>query len=240
MKSFSIAPLLVLSLALACQERLHHPPAPPGIPPEATRDRYGIWERRPGNGEYRRWYPDGKLARTGTFKDGGRHGTFRNYALDGETLIAKGDYRDNWRDGVWNFYDSQGRLYLTIRYAPQPRREFLFLKTQDYGNENGPYERYYPDGTLEEQGEFWSGYYHGPIRRYHRDGTRALIGRFEKDKKVGLWRTFYPNGEPEREETFADDKLDGPLRVYYEDGRLYYETLYAQGKEVGPGLLYPR
>lgn len=226
-------------IVLACQERLHHPPAPASVHPEAVRNRFGIFEHKVVDGEYGRWHPDGALARTGTYVNGERHGTFRNYAMDGKTITSEGRYRDNWRDGVWNFYDSQGRLYLTVRYAAEPKRVFTFLKTQDYGNENGTYERYFPDGRLEEQGEFYSGYYQGPIRRFYPDGTPALTGQFEKDKQVGLWRSYYPNGEREREENFSDGELDGPLRVYYENGELYYETVYEAGKEIGPARIRP-
>ena len=238
-KTFTLVALTVALFCVACQERLHHPPAPEGVDPEAVRDRHGIWELKSDEGPYRRWYPDGKLARTGQYVKSQRQGTFRNYALDGKTVTSEGEYLDNWRDGTWNFYDSEGRLYLTIRYAAEPKRVFALFKTQDYGNENGSYERYYPDGSIEEQGEFYSGFYHGPIKRYHRNGRLALEGRFEKDKQVGVWRSFYPGGGPEREENYAAGELDGVLRVYYEAGGLYYSTRYENGKEVGPARIFP-
>ncbi len=236
------AGLLLLFVGLpvsACQERLHHPPAPEGVTPGAVRDRHGIWEYKVDDGEYRRWYPDGKLARTGAYIRGDRQGVFRNFALDGRTLTSDGTYLDNWRDGIWQFYDHTGQPYLTVRYAKEPKRVFTFLETQDYGNENGTYERYYPNGTLEEQGEFYSGYYQGPIRRYFRDGKTAMEGQFEKDDMVGRWRFYYPGGTLEREENYVAGKLHGVFRTYYETGDPYFETKYVEGREVGPGLVHP-
>lgn len=227
---------------LAC-DRLQQPPRPNGVPEGAIRDRNTrLWVHRTADNRLNYYHSDGARARTGQLASGttSREGVWRAYASDGERLTSVGAYLNNWRDQEWRYFDDAEQLYLTVEYQPEPKRFFGFLGITDYGNENGPFERYFPDGSLEERGVFWSGYYHGPITRFHRSGRKALEGRYEKDLPVGIWRYYYPEGGLEREERYLNGQLDGPLRNYHPDGSLYHETVFAAGKEIGPKRIFPR
>lgn len=170
----------------------------------------------------------------------GRTGLWQNFAMDGKTVTTSGFYRNDWRDGRWEFRDAAGAIVQTMEYRPEPRRNFGFLITTDYGNENGPYRRYFPDGSLEEEGQFLSGYYEGILKRFHRNGELALEGRLEKDQAVGLWKSYYASGKLYREAHYKDGKLDGRLRIYDPDGSLKYSTVYAAGQKIGPDELIRR
>lgn len=225
----------------AC-DRLSQPPRPAQVPEGAVRNRdINLWMYRAPDDAFQMYYATGKLARSGRMQSGKnlRTGDWQSFAADGERVTSDGAYLNDWRDGLWRYFDDQEQLYLTVEYKPEPKRFFGFLNVTDYGNENGPFERYFPDGTLEERGIFWSGYYHGPIVRYHRNGNKAFEGRYEKDNPVGLWRYYYPEGNLEREESYRDGRLHGTLRNYYSDGSLYHETTFEEGQEVGPKRVYP-
>ncbi|MBE7438627.1 MAG: hypothetical protein HS115_09265 [Spirochaetales bacterium] len=157
--------------------------------------------------------------------------------MDGKTVTTSGEYRNDWRYGRWEFRDAQGAIVQTMEYRPEPRRTFGFLITTDYGNENGPYRRYFPDGSLEEEGQFISGYYEGRLKRYHRNGKLALEGTLHRDEPVGLWKSYYASGTLYREMHYQDGKLQGALRVYDPDGRLKYSTEYSAGQKIGPDEL---
>jgi antitoxin component YwqK of YwqJK toxin-antitoxin module len=231
--------LFCIAVHLAGCNRLRQPPRPPGAPDDAIRNRTtGLWMYSAPDGEFRMYYESGTVAYTGQVENGLRTGHWQTFASDGQRVTASGDYRQNWRDGIWRYFDGRERLYLTVEYRPEPKRFFGLLNITDYGNENGPFERYFPDGSLEERGVFWSGYYHGPIVRYHRNGRKAFEGEYEKDLPVGLWRYYYPEGTLEREETYRNGKLHGTLRNYYPDGGLYHETIFEDGVEVGPKRVY--
>jgi antitoxin component YwqK of YwqJK toxin-antitoxin module len=249
LSSRSRAPLIgtllvagALSFGVAC-ERLKQPPRPANVPEGAVRNRdINLWMYRAPDDSFRTYYSTGRLAQSGQMKAGTnqRTGTWQSYASDGERVTATGDYLNDWRDGLWRYFDGTEQLYLTVEYLPEPKRFFGFLAVTDYGNENGPFERYFPDGRLEERGVFWSGYYHGPIVRYHRNGNKAFEGQYETDHPVGRWRFYYPEGNLEREEYYRNGRLHGVLRNYYSDGGLYHETVFEDGQEVGPKRIFPR
>lgn len=236
--------LFVLSMAffflsLGGCDRLKKEIPPDGVPADAVKDRVsGLWEVTTASGLYLAYYGDGALAQRGHLVGERREGIWRSYALDGKTITASGEYRNDRRDKVWKFYDGQGRLYLTLRYRPKPVRTFGFLVLRDYGNENGPYVRYFPDGSVEERGFFAGGYYQGPVRRDYRNGKPAMSGRYDRDKKVGRWIYYYPEGSVERIEEYRDGHLNGILTNYRPDGRIYQRVVYHDGKPVRT-LIHP-
>ncbi len=232
--------ILAASLASLSCKRFTTPPVPPGVPEEATLNRKAsVWEYRAPDGSYGMYYADGSVAARGQYKGGARTGVWKTFLPGGETVATRGHYRGDWRDGTWIFNDDEGKLYLSVEYALEPKREFIFLVTHDYGNENGPYERYFPDGSLEERGSFRAGYMEGPLVRYHSNGKQAVVGQYKKDKKVGVWRYYYPEGNLEREESYQEGVLEGVLRSYYPDGTLYQESRYSGGKIASPPVVYP-
>jgi len=232
--------ILALAGVVACLAvfplcaRLTDLPRPAAVPEGAERDRRsGLWTLRTET-EVVTYYSDGNLYARGPLVRGVRHGLWSFYALDGKMVLSQGVFSNDWREGVWKFYDERGRLYLTMTYGDE-KREFIFLVTHDYGNENGPYMRYYPDGKLEEEGSFRAGYFEGPVTRYHPNGKVLLKGQYQKDLIVGRWLYYYPNGTLLREENYTAGALDGILRSFYPDGRFYMETAYKNGTNIGPG-----
>ena len=222
--------LLFLFIFTSC-ERLFQPPRPPGVPEGARRDRrMGVWNYLSPAGEYRRFYSDGKTAIQGRIIKNMRQGLWRFYSIDGKTLVAEGKCLNNLRDGVWRFHDDRGRLYMTKTYRPTPVRNFGLVYTIDYGNENGPYERYFEDGRLEERGFYRGGYYEGNLRRYYRNGKPAVEGRYKKDLKAGVWRYYYPEGGLERTEEYRAGLLWGNLKNYRPDGSLRQIAVFHRGK----------
>lgn len=233
---------LLVSTATGC-DRLKQPPRPADVPEGAIRNRsVNLWMHRGTDNSFRMFYETGRVARAGQMQPGNnqRTGNWQSFASDGKRVTSDGAYLNDWRDGLWRYFDDTEQVYLTVEYLPKPKRFFGFLTVTDYGNENGPFERYFPDGSLEERGVFWSGYYHGPIVRYHRNGKKAFEGRYEKDNPVGLWRYYYPEGNLEREESFRGGQLNGVLRNYYSNGDLYHETVFENGQEIGPKRIYPQ
>lgn len=211
--------------------RLKEPP-PPGVPDKALKKRDTRLWRYEKDGIRKDFYEDGSLALNGRYNSKGRYGVWKTYIRDSGAVASVGHYKKDWRDGIWKFNDDLGRLYLDVEYREEPKREFIFLITHDYGNENGPYHRYYPDGSLEEEGVFQAGYYQGPVVHYYRDGKKAFEGIFQKDKRNGRWTFYYPNGKLERVAMYKNGELDGTLQVYHPDGRPYHKSEYVKDKRI--------
>lgn len=224
--------LLISILLIECK-RLKVPPLPEGVPAQSTYNRKTrLYSHKTATGLYTVYYDNGILAQRGETENGRRRGIWLKYSLDGNSITASGRYEDDRRIGTWRYFDQKGSLYLTIRYKKTPVRDFGFLYHRDYGNENGPYERYFPDGSLEERGQFRGGYYHGLIVRYYRNGRKLMVGKYLRDKKTGLWKYYYPEGVLEREEIYKNGRLHGLLRNFKPDGRLYQKVLFHNGKRI--------
>ncbi len=228
-----------LLLPLSC-DRLKLPPRPDSVPENAEFDRRrDVWNVVQGQ-EYRQYYKDGHLGTEGQIQEGKRIGRWNWYAPDGTTLTTTGVYLNGRRDGLWKHYDDSGRLYLTIEYAPEPIDPVIGSISIDYGNENGPYKRYYPDGTLEEEGAHRAGKRDGIMKRYHPDGDLMVRGDYRDGKKEGKWEYYHFSGTLIRIENYTDGKLEGNVITYHANGLPYSETLYQKGEPVGPPAVQNR
>ncbi|HBS03496.1 MAG TPA: hypothetical protein DEA96_00930 [Leptospiraceae bacterium] len=223
----------IVLLTSSC-DRLKLPPRPDNVPENAEFDRRrDVWNVVEGE-QFRQYYKNGKLSTEGQTKDGKRFGRWNWYAPDGRTLTTTGVYLNGRRDGLWKHFDDSGRLYLTIEYAPEPIDPVIGSISIDYGNENGPYKRYYPDGTLEEEGSHRAGKRDGTMKRYHPDGELMVLGQYRDGKKEGKWQYYHFSGALVRIEDYTDGKLEGNVITYHANGLPYSETLYRNGEPVGP------
>ena len=220
--------------------RLRKPERPVGVPAGAERERKtGMWTLATPT-SFTQYFADGTVATKGTISHGSREGEWRAWSMDGKVLISVGNYQRGRRDGLWKHFDDRGRLYLVMHYAPKPARDFFGFSHPDYGNENGPYERFFPDGRLEERGEFRGGFYHGPVVRYHWNGRVAMRGEYRKDQMYGTWTYYYPEGARERTEPYLDGLLEGRVANYHPDGSVYQEALFHKGSRISTMALHPR
>jgi len=217
-------------LNLISCERLRDMPNPEGVPKGAVYDRrVGMWSYRSPENHFNMYYSDGTIALDGQYEKSGRSGIWKTFSPKGNFTVSAGSFLNDWRDGVWKFNDDQGNPYLTVEYKKEPKRSFGLIVTSDYGNENGPYILYYPDGRIQEEGNYYSGFLEGPVKRYHRNGKTAMEGRYNKDEKTGTWKYYYYEGTIEKEIQFLKNQFHGSFKVYYPDGTLYNESFYENG-----------
>ncbi|MBI3394727.1 MAG: toxin-antitoxin system YwqK family antitoxin [Spirochaetia bacterium] len=224
--------LTLCSLTLGC-DRLFRVPSPDGVPSDAARNRKtGLWEWTDADGKYHMAYGDGRRAMLGTVAGGLRQGEWRSFGPDGEHITSIGAYKDDFRTGIWHFYDDQGVLYMTVSYKPEPMSMEIAFLSHDYGNENGITERFFPDGRLEERSVYSGGFPDGEVVRYYRNGRKAAEGRYAHGLRTGSWRFYYQDGGVERTESYVAGKLDGSARNYHPGGALYHESIYKDGVQV--------
>lgn len=226
--------LFVISITfLSGCDRLVLPPLPEGVPDGAVYERRSrLWIIHRDNRELA-FYANGKPAYMGELQGGQRDGLWTSYAPDGVTVTTSGTYRKGRRDGVWVHRDDSGRLYVKIGHSAEPADPVLSALSTETGNENGPFERYYPDGRVELTGQYRAGRFDGLFRRYGRTGRVEYEGRYSEGLKEGLWKIYDRSGALLREEPYQNGVLDGRFRVFRE-GRAVFETIYADGKEIGP------
>lgn len=221
-------------------DRWNRPKRPDLVHESADYDRKrGLWHQTV-DGINTVYYEDGSIAWTGKMINGLKTGLWRWYAPDGGPLTTEGMYQANRRIGLWKHYDDSGRLYMTLEYKLEPFDPFLTMLHSDYGNENGPFYRYYPDGQTEMEGRYLAGKEQGPVKAYHRNGKLMMTGQYEQGAKTGTFRYYRDSGTLRREENYSEGLLHGPYRNYHSDGSLHSETFYEKGKETGPGRILPK
>jgi hypothetical protein len=81
------------------------------------------------------------------------------------------------------------------------------------GRLDGPYERFYRDGSVFGRGAYRAGVWHGPFESFYRDGTLWMEGRYEHGA------------------------LDGPYVAYREDGSVQERGTYAAGNPCGTWIM---
>ncbi|MBL9154102.1 MAG: hypothetical protein JNK37_16535 [Verrucomicrobiales bacterium] len=105
------------------------------------------------------------------------------------------------------------------------------------GKLHGPEMRYYEDGTLRRQYD----YYHGE-KVYHREwfenANYKRDATFVKGHAIGPHKTFFEDGRIRWSGTFGDNLLwEGHIIDYAEDGKLMWDAIFKKGKFVSG--IYP-
>lgn len=106
-------------------------------------------------GEFKSYYPNGKLKNTGKYDNGFPDGFWVNYQENGNEA-AKGNWKAGVQVGEWKHFNENGKLQLIINYDLQ-------------GNLHGNYFEYDDEGNLCIEGSYISGLMNGKwVYTYHK------------------------------------------------------------------------
>jgi len=115
------------------------------------------------------------------------------------------------------------------------------------GELDGPFERYYEDGQLEQKTTYKDGVEDGPFERYHENGQLSGKGTYKDGELDGPYESYHENGQVSGKRTFKDGELDGPSESYHENGQLRSKGTYTDRErwkcgewlEDGETVTYP-
>ncbi|HMM11343.1 MAG TPA: toxin-antitoxin system YwqK family antitoxin [Bacteroidales bacterium] len=165
----------------------------------------GQFEQGRPIGEFRYYYESGELRAINTFSPGGLRAMNKTFAANG-LLIAQGLYFDQQKDSTWRFYsDTDGSLVSEDEYADNvqhgisrtfyPNAEQVAEITNwREGKKHGPWQKFFPDGSLMAEGSFSDDQPDGPVVFYHPNGKVHIRGAYFHGLKVGLWETYDEDG----------------------------------------------
>lgn len=90
----------------------------------------GYLKENKNHGEWKYFYPDGKLESTGIFKDDQPDSiwVWFNYA---GTLIQQGLYKEGKKDGEWKFYDDSGNLFLLMKFKDDQVQDSIWYGSKE-------------------------------------------------------------------------------------------------------------
>jgi antitoxin component YwqK of YwqJK toxin-antitoxin module len=135
--------------------------------------------------------------------------------------------------------------------------------TDANGQKQGPWERRYPDGTIQYRGIFKDNHPVGEFARYfpngnrmalmnfcssgvraetslyYEDGTLAARGVYTDEKKDSVWKYFsYYDNRLAGIESYNKGVRDGISCVYYDNGNVSESFWYENGARNGPWRQY--
>jgi antitoxin component YwqK of YwqJK toxin-antitoxin module len=181
----------------------------------------GLWEKKypDGNLRYKGHFRDDKPS--GIFKNyydlGDSLQAVRVYSNDGESdyarlfyhsgaLKAEGKYINEKKDSIWKFYDTLQRMIRKDQFknGKEEGKSVIFyandgnvleIKNWNSGMEEGPFQQYFDEGGLKEEGTYVHGKLEDTLTVYAPDGRISIKGTYHNDLHEGKW-IYYSNGAP--------------------------------------------
>lgn len=192
---------------------------PVGIPKEAKYDKSRNVYYLDEPGRQRLYYENGRLySDCGADDKNLPHGLCRTFARTEDRTVSEGKYEHGAKIGDWVWYFPDGKTYVVQKYGTRPKRpESIWLGEE--GNEEGPYKRFYQDGSVEIQGFYKDGQKSEFWQKYFRDGELEYSGYYSKGKKVRTWFYYFPNRSKEAVEVFDNEGNFLSRTLYAPDGR---------------------
>ncbi len=203
------------------------------------------------------YYPNGRIKREASFRNGRREGTWREFDEEGNVihsqvyqngrLVQSGVMdTDGTRRGEWVelYPDSTMRakgLYINGKrsgewrfyYPGEVLEQVGFYKN---GLLDGTWTWYYVDGKIQKQEDFFENQPEGKYVEYDETGAVIASGSYFEGMKTGKWKE--QSGEVVSEGEYRNDKQVGEWVSYYANGNLAFKGSFKGGYPDGEHLYY--
>jgi antitoxin component YwqK of YwqJK toxin-antitoxin module len=210
--------------------------------PEGVRREYN----EKGNVEKAYIFKKGKIVGEGIFTDAGqKEGNWKEYYPDGK-LKGIGEYSKDNRIGLWKFYFNSGQLEQVGAYkngVPDSlwtwyHANSTIKRTENYYNglQDGMTVEYDSEGKIISQGEYIEGKKDGLW--IYNSGDSREEGKYSDDLRNGTWKVFYQDGTLQFEGKFVDDLPNGKHVWYWDNGKIKQEGEYVMGRKSGDWKKY--
>jgi len=155
-------------------------------------------------GEFKRFYETGAIRSVLVYSEDGRDAEAILYYPDGK-LASKGHYRDQKKEGKWQFYaPGDGNLIIEEVYAGDLRNGLSIKYFSDgaiaeevnwsKGVKNGEWKQYYPDGSNRVKSGYANGKLHGKFDVWYDNGKKEFSGQYANDSRDGTWVMYNKDG----------------------------------------------
>jgi antitoxin component YwqK of YwqJK toxin-antitoxin module len=193
-------------------------------------------------GYWKKAYPNGNTAYEGFFLNDKPVGTFKRYHENGklstvlqcekdtfrcraelfsvnQKLTAKGNYYQQKRDSIWNFYSESQRLIAVESYK-EGMRHGEFITFYENGNraeviqykmdkEDGVWRRYYPGGQVKLETLYRNGLRNGPFYVYYESvRDKAWIFYLEDLPESKTLEVKYEKGKAMNQDELDQKEMD--------------------------------
>jgi TonB family protein len=165
------------------------------------------------SGKYEMMYKN-KVLTKGSYKNNERDGLWEFTGMN-DTLQQKGKYVNGQKEGVWLSYYSDGKLSCTMPYE-NGNKEGLFVGK--YRNGKTSFEKKYVGNNAE-----------GQAVEYYENGSVSETQTYRGDTLYGPAKRYYENNVLREEKYMKGDNRDSVYKFYYEDGSLWEHIIYKNG-----------
>jgi uncharacterized protein len=161
------------------------------------------------DGEWKFYYPSGKISSSGLYKNDEPDGKWTYYFEDG-SVSSSGQYVEGKRNGYWNTLNKNGSVKSEVTYTMG----------------TGEYKELYLSGKLKVKGQVINGKNEGKWQYFFENGK--LEGECEFHEGKGTYHGYYPSGTLQTKGVIENDLRIGTWELYEEDGKLsgYYKPFY--------------
>jgi antitoxin component YwqK of YwqJK toxin-antitoxin module len=224
-----------------------------------------LWNTGRYDGEYKAWYPGGRLEVEGRFQADQQVGTWRWWYESGGIKTV-----DSFDGGVLNgtsirYYENGKKAFerpyqdgLLHGTAYAWNDEGLLLGTLVFEQGSGDFVEWRGDGSLVAKGTYVQGAEQGEWRwfgpggvlssvEHYQDGVMngafsffdpqgQELGQFEMDNGTGLWSGWHDNGQLAAQGTMVQEMRHGTWHYYDESGQPLMVQVWEQDRVVGEGV----
>lgn len=177
----------------------------------------GTYNQKDANGKktgnWRGYYPDGKLRYEGQFKSDAPFDVFKFYFQTGEVKTVM-TYRSPKETYARHYY-STGEWMAEGKYINQLKDSIW----TSYGAGN----------KKVEEGAYLNGKRYGWWKTYHLNGRVADEIYFESDLEQDVYKTYYDDGTLKQEAIYVDGFLNGLTTYYNPSGKKVLKGIYKNG-----------
>ncbi|MBK7132162.1 MAG: toxin-antitoxin system YwqK family antitoxin [Bacteroidales bacterium] len=192
-------------------------------------------------GEWKEFYPNGRIKTEKTYVDDNLHGYYKEYDNRGILVltmlyengaIVKSRVEDEPDIETVNKYDQDGKLIFSGPYRNNVpvgiHREFgkdgKVINALIY-NDNGVK---ISEGIVDEAGN-----HNGKWKDFYPDGKIQAEGQYTDNRRSGQWKFYNAAQKVEQTGGYNNGRPDGLWKWYYENGALLREEEYFQGQRDG-------
>ncbi len=192
-------------------------------------------------GNWKEFYPDGKIKTEKTYRDDQLHGYYKEYDNRGMLVltmlydngsIVKSRIEDETDIEIVNRYDQEGKL----TYSGPFRNGIPVGIHREYSSEGKITNAFiYNDvGLLLSEGIVdESGNRNGKWKDISPEGNIIAEGQYTDNRRTGVWKFYNRNEKLEQTGAYNNGRPDGLWKWYYESGSILREEEYFQGRRDG-------
>ena len=192
-------------------------------------------------GEWKEFYPNGRIKTEKTFIDDQLHGYYKEYDNRGilsltmlyeNGAIVKSKVEDEPDIEIVNKYDQDGKMI----YSGPYRNKIPVGIHREYGKDGKVTNAflYNDNGLLLSEGVVdEAGNRNGKWKDLFPDGKVQAEGQFTDNRRSGQWKFYNVQAKVEQTGSYNNGRPDGLWKWYYENGALLREEEYFQGQRDG-------